>query len=200
MRTTLKVTLASTGLAFAATVAVFPWLPERFPTHFDVAGNPNNFAPRAVGAFLLPAFMVVLIAIDLVRRGANAAIGATTSIVSVFFLFLQVLMLRAALSGGGLGNAVWLVMGVAFFALGLIMPRVRRNRWVGLRTRWSMSSPEAWARSQRAGGFAMIVAGSLLALSSTWDGASAHALRLLAIFGAAFVSIAYSYVAARTSS
>jgi hypothetical protein len=63
-----------------------------------------------------------------------------------------------------------------------------------------MSSPEAWARSQRAGGYAMLVAGVLIALSSMWSGAAAMALRLLAFLGAAVVSILYSYVAARTSS
>jgi uncharacterized membrane protein len=109
-------------------------------------------------------------------------------------------VLRAALGDGTLGNAVWLVTGLAFVGLGLLMPRLRANRFVGLRTPWSMSSPEAWARSQRVGGAAMLVAGLMLAVSSTWSGAPAVALRVVAVFGAAIVSVGYSYVAAKTSS
>ena len=141
--------------------------------------------------------MLVAVGIDLARRGANPALGTAMTLVSTFFLALHVLMLRAALTGGGLGNTLWFIMGMFFVALGLVLPRVRRNRWVGVRTRWSMSSPEAWARSQRAGGYAMLVAGVLIALSSAWTGIAAHALRLLAILGAAIVSIVYSYIAAR---
>jgi uncharacterized membrane protein len=197
VRTTLKITLASTVLAFAASLAVYAWLPETVPIHFDLAGNPNGFASRFVGAFLLPAFMLILVGIGSTKRVANPAIGTAAALVSTFFLVLHGLMLRAALTAGGLGNILWFVMGLFFVALGLVLPRVRRNRWVGVRTPWSMSSPEAWARSQRGGGYAMIVAGVLIALSSAWTGVAAYALRLFAILGAAIVSIVYSYIAAR---
>jgi uncharacterized membrane protein len=200
VRTTLKITLAFTALAFAASVAVYPRLPERVPIHFDLAGHPNGFASRFGGAFLLPAFMLLLVGIDLARRGKNAAIGTTMALLSTFSLVLHVLALRAALTAAGVGNTVWFVTGIAFVSLGLVMPRVRRNRWVGIRTPWSMSSPEAWARSQRAGGYAVIVGGVLIVLSSAWTGAFAQAVRLMAICVAAIVPIVYSYLAARGSS
>ncbi len=77
---------------------------------------------------------------------------------------------------------------------------LRRNRWVGIRTAWAMSSPEAWARSQRAGGYAMVVGGALVALSSACDGAAALAIRLFAIVGTAAVPVVWSYFAAKASS
>jgi uncharacterized membrane protein len=200
MRSTLQVTLASTAVAFATSLAAYPRLPERIPVHFDFAGNPNGFASRWPGAFVLPAAMLVLVGIDLARRGANAAIGTTMALLSAFFLVLHVLSLRAALTTARLGGAVWFVTGVAFVGLGLVMPRVRRNRWVGVRTRWAMSSPEAWARSQRAGGYTLAVAGVLFVLSSASNGIAAQALRALAILGTLIVPIVYSYLAARASS
>jgi uncharacterized membrane protein len=200
MKTTLKVTMGAVTLAFAASLVAYPWLPPTVPVHFDLAGHPNGFASRSTGAFLLPAVMLIPLVVDLARRGANEAVGTVTAILSVFLLSLHVVALRAALTAASPGGALWLVLGISFVALGLALPRVRRNRWVGFRTPWAMSSPEAWARSQRAGGYAMVLGGALLALSSVSNGAVALALRVLAIVGMTFVPAVYSYFAARATS
>lgn len=199
MRGTLKVSLSATGLALAVSAAVYPWLPERVPVHFNLAGEANGWASRPIGAFMLPAFMLVAMVIDVARRGANPAIGTTTALVSAFSLVLHVLVLRAALTGDPLSDAIWFLTGLFFVLIGLVLPRLRRNLWIGVRTPWSLSSPEAWAQSQRVGGRAMAIAGLFVLLSSAWSGPAMTALRAMAILGAAVVSIGYSYVAARTS-
>lgn len=190
--------LASFVLALAASVVVYPWLPDRVPVHFNLAGHPDGFAPRVVGALLLPAFIAVAIAIGRLARAAGPAMRFSTELVAWFFLGLHVLVLRAALTGSGLGGALWLLVGTFFVAIGLVLPRVRRNRWVGVRTPWSMRSPEVWARTQRVGGAAMIAAGALLLLSSGAPTDVAAAIRALAILGAAFVSVVYSWWASRS--
>ena len=199
MRGSLKVSLSATALALAASVFVYPWLPERMPVHFSLRGEPDGWASRGVGAFMLPACMLVF-AVVLPRRVGNPAVGTTTALVNAFLLVLHVLVLRAALTGGPLGNGLWFFMGLFFALVGLVMPRVRMNRWVGLRTPWSLASPEAWARSQRVGGLCMTVAGLLIVLSAAWSGPAALTLRTLAIFGAGVFSIGYSYLATKTPS
>lgn len=42
---------------------------------------------------------------------------------------------------------------------GNIMPKVRMNSFLGLRTRWSMKNEAIWKKSQRFGGIAFIVGG-----------------------------------------
>ena len=195
-----RVTLAAAGLALAASAFVYPWLPETMPIHFDLAGRADGFAPRALGAFLLPVFSLVSYAIARAMRGSNPAVGLVTAFVSCFFLGLQVLVLRAALGDGTLGNAMWLLCGAMFVALGLVMPRVRRNRWVGVRTPWAMRSPEVWARTQRVGGAAMLVCGTLVMLSAMGSGPFALALRGAAILAAAIVPTIYSWWTSRTVS
>ena len=54
-----------------------------------------------------------------------------------------------------------LVAGISFVACGNIMPKSDRNDTFGLRTPWSKSNDEVWRKSQRFGGYAMIVAGVL---------------------------------------
>ena len=181
-------------LMFAVTVAVYPWLPEVMPIHFDIRGNPDGFASRAFGAFLLPLVSVLLLALLRLKNGVALA----TTLALWVFAGMHVLVLRAALDGGGLGGALWVLCGAFFVALGLVLPRVRRNRWVGVRTPWAMRSPENWARTQRIGGQAMLACGVVVLLTAWSNGPLALGLRLVAILGAGIVPVAYSWWASRT--
>jgi uncharacterized membrane protein len=183
-------------LMFAVSVAVYPWLPELVPVHFDLRGTPDGFASRAVGAFVLPIISVALLALLRLRNGAAVA----TTLVLWFLAGMHVLVLRAALSGESLGGALWVLCGAFFVALGLVLPRVRRNRWVGVRTPWALRSPEIWARTQRIGGQAMLACGVLVLLTAWGTGPLALGLRAIAILGASIVPIAYSWWASRTVS
>ena len=58
-----------------------------------------------------------------------------------------------------LGEALLLV------ALGAAMPHLKRNHWIGVRTKWSLQSGAVWAKSQRFGGRAFMAAGVLSLLS-----------------------------------
>jgi uncharacterized membrane protein len=187
--------LGAALLSLAVSVVVFPWLPSLVPTHFDLAGHPDGFSSRAFGAFLLPA--ISLVACVLVRRTTNPGASITVALVAWFLLGMHVLVLHAALAGGGLGGAMWVLCGAFFVAMGLVLPRVRRNRWVGVRTPWAMRSPENWARTQRVGGQAMIASGAFVLLSACGTGPLVLAVRALAIVGASVVPIAYSWWSSR---
>ncbi len=50
-------------------------------------------------------------------------------------------------------------VGVGMVILGNIMPKLRRNSLVGLRTPWSQSSEVVWKKSQRVGGILFMAAG-----------------------------------------
>jgi uncharacterized membrane protein len=182
-------------LMLAVSVAVYPWLPDVVPIHFDIRGAPDGFASRAFGAFLLPIISVAFLALLRLRNGASALVA---TLVLWFLAGMHVLVLRAALSGEALGGAIWVLCGAFFVALGLVLPRVRRNRWVGVRTPWAMRSPEIWARTQRIGGQAMLAGGIVVLLTAWGTGPLALALRGVALLGASIVPIAYSWWASRT--
>jgi uncharacterized membrane protein len=190
-----QVVLGATALALATSVATYPWLPATMPTHFDLAGRADGFAPRAFGAFFVPALLGVMLVVSYVRGGG--VFGLVLAFSSAFFVALHVLVLRAVLGDGTLGSAMWVAVGAFFVATGLVLPRVRRNRWVGVRTPWAMRSPETRARTQRVGGDAMIACGALVLLSAPADGAGATALRGLALLASALVPVVYSYWASR---
>ncbi|HEY1959238.1 MAG TPA: SdpI family protein [Polyangiaceae bacterium] len=185
-----RVVVAASLFALAASAAVYPWLPAQVPVHFDLAGRADGWASRPFGAFLLPAIGLAMIALTYVRR---RGVGVVLAVSAIFLAALDVLVLRAALGDATLGGAIWILAGAFLVAIGLFLPRVRPNRWVGVRTPWTARSPEVWARTQRVGGYAMLACGLLVMLSAGDQGPFGMALRGVAVIAAALVPTIYSW-------
>jgi len=82
--------------------------------------------------------------------------------------------------------------------LGNIMPKLRRNSLVGLRTPWSQSSEVVWKKSQRVGGILFMAAGILMIvfcflLKGVW----CFVAGILVILVGSMVAVWYSYWAAK---
>lgn len=168
------------GASAIGTAYVFDRLPDPMPTHFDLHGVPNGWMPRATGAFLMPA--IALVAWALVRFGVrvlprewrerqNASpLPALGLLVAGLLAALQGLVVSAALSPAPrLGANVGAVLGVFVMLLGQLMPRVRRNPFIGVRTTWTLTSDENWARTHRFAGYTM-TAGGLFAVVAALGG------------------------------
>lgn len=84
-----------------------------------------------------------------------------------------------------------LLAALLLVALGAAMPHLKRNHWIGVRTKWSLQSGAVWAKSQRFGGRAFMAAGVLSLLSlflpSPWT-----VLVFIATAAAAVASLLYS--------
>jgi immunity protein, SdpI family len=199
------VSLALLVATFGVTAAVYPSLPARIPTHFDLHGVPNGWMSRSVGAWLLP--LVVLAVAALLRFGAAILPSAwrarleqspTSLIIALmtgFFGALQVLVLYAALAHPpSIGTGLGVLLGVFWIALGLLLPRVRRNPWIGVRTPWTLSSDENWARTHRFAGISFTL-GGIVALLCTL--ASLGSLALATIVLSALLPVVQSYRFAR---
>ena len=54
-----------------------------------------------------------------------------------------------------------LLAALLLVALGAAMPHLKRNHWIGVRTKWTLQSDAVWEKSQRFGGKAFVAAGVL---------------------------------------
>jgi uncharacterized membrane protein len=160
------------ALGVAASVAVYDRLPDPIAVHWDLDGNPNGWMPRPVGAFFAPVLLLVMWALmlGLPRLGAQrgegdspARDGAYETIVAATLLLLlatHAIVLAIALGHRvPIGRVVPVLLGALFVVLGLALPRTRPNRWVGIRTRSTLSSERVWTRTHRLAGRGMLVAG-----------------------------------------
>lgn len=202
------VSLGVIGLTAALTAVVYDRLPERLATHFDLAGNANGWMSRAVGAWFAPVFALALWAFmrflprilpskERQRLGEGSA-ALMAALTVVFMAAIHVLILYVALvPGASIARVVWILLGVFYVAIGLVLPRFKRNALMGIRTPWTLTSDENWARTQRVGSYAMVVGGVLSALFGALGGVVGGAVAIGCLLLSALVPAGYSLLLAR---
>lgn len=204
------VSIGALALAAAGTVAVYDRLPEQLATHFDLEGNPNGWMPRAVGAWFVPVFGLVIWAVvrfspSLLpasdkKRMMASQIALVSALTAMFLAAVHGLILYVAVvPGASLMRAMWLLLGALLVSLGLVLPRVRRNPLIGVRTAWTLRSDENWARTQRVAGYAMVAGGACAALAGIFGGPAGGIVAIVAMVLSGLVPAVYSLVIARRS-
>ena len=203
--------LASFGMAGASLLGsalVYGRLPARFPIHFDLHGEVDGYAPRAVGAFVMP--VVALVTWALLRsvprflsgearvRALASPLPLVNALVGFLFAGLHFVMLDVALSEGTrAGSGLGLVLALFSIGLGLVLPRLRRNGYAGIRTPYSLASDENWQKTHRLGGMLFVGAG-LVGLVAVPFGSIAVAVG--ALVAASLASAIYSFTLGKTAS
>ena len=202
------VSLGVIGLTAALTAAVYDRLPVRMATHFDLEGNANGWMSRAWGAWFAPVFALgmwallrfvprVLPRTDRKRLGESSA-ALVAALTAVFMAAVHMLILYVAIiPGASIARVVWVVLGAFYVAMGLVLPRIKRNALMGIRTPWTLTSDENWARTQRVGGYSMVAGGVVAALSGVLGGTTGGVVAIGVLLLSALVPAGYSLVLAR---
>ena len=183
-------------------------LPPIVATHFDVHGKADGFSSRAFATFFLPivslatwAFMrfaIYLAPRSWRDRMAASPLAAAACITVAFLSALHFVTLHVALGGAaGMGSELAILLGAMWLALAAILPRTRRNPVIGIRTAWTLSSDENWARTHRMASYSFLV-GGMLSLAVGFAGASsAVAFAIVAALVSALVPAVYSWTIAK---
>ena len=190
------------------------FLPDQIPVHYNVAGEIDRWGSKyeelVLGVcFSLSGWILWLVSrfsgafadteTERVQARANAHIVRVIGIaVQLFLTVLEVVMLIGAAQEAAAGAVVssipfYKIMGIGcgilFLVLGNIMPKTKPNPIMGVRLPWLEDHPEAWRKSQRAGGIAFAAAGALcLVLSLFLQGAALFWVIMICALGAAVVS------------
>lgn len=208
---------------FVITAVGLHYLPNNVPMHYDFTGNVDRWGSKNENyvlavVYALSGFVMLLIAklpikmasTDEEREKAksNETVLLCAGIgMMVLFCALQVSTLidnykSTVLSQPPTIGAAWRIigigMGILLIFLGNYMPKAKPNSAVGIRTIWSMSSDEAWLKSQRFGGIVLIVAGIVQCLLSFLLNGTAVLWAILSVvLVAAIVCMAYFRLVAR---
>jgi uncharacterized membrane protein len=174
-----------------------------FPTHWNVAGVINGWMPKWRGAFVAPVVSLVIVAclilfepIQIEENGDDLKVSHYPTIVAgvaglSFFVNLWVLM--AGMGGHiALPSDLAVAVGLLLVVLGNSLGKVRHNGVVGIRTPWTLADEEVWARTNRVGGWLIVLAGLVMAATGIMGFRTVPGL--IAIGAAAAVSVGYSYV------
>lgn len=145
----------------------------RVATHFNLQGQPDDWgSPTFAFAFppLLAAGMLALFRgvtrLD-PRRDNVAASGKAMAVIAVFVVLILAVA-QGAVTATALGRQVD-VGGLVTFGIGLmlagmgnVLPKLRSNFFFGIRTPWTLSDEQVWARTHRFAGGVFVACGVLL--------------------------------------
>lgn len=191
-------------------VGAIAWLQlpadAQVPIHWGADGQPDDWAGKTVGLFLLPLIAggVVLLFAAIPRiepRRTNLERSATAygAIWIGVLLLLGGMQLLAVSSAMGaqfdMTRIVFVATGALFIVIGNYLPKVRPNYMVGIRTPWTLSSDVAWTKTHRIGGRLFVIEGVVMTLLGLL-GVSGMALAGAIIGGVVVllvVTFAYSY-------
>ena len=190
--------------AVAASVFMYPQLPERIPTHWNSSGEINGYSSRFWGAWMMPLILAgtwllmrALPHIDPRRDNYAKFAGAyETIIIAVMLLVLgvHIVLLESAIGRViSLERVIPAGVGLLFIVIGSVLPRVHPNWFVGIRTPWTLSSNLSWERTHGVGGYLFMAVGAITVLTAV----IAPTLTFKVLFSAALVMViflfAYSY-------
>jgi len=187
--------------AFAIAAWFYPQLPDPVPTHWNMHGVADDWTAKPMGVWLLPLITLVISAIMLVLpvispRGfrldsARRAYDIVIFLLVGFLIAVEVFSFRAAMSGGEeLSEAIPVMMGFLFIALGNYLGKFPKNFFVGIRPPWTLASDEVWNRTHRLAGYLFMAAGAGLAVIGFFE---TPAWLMIAFVGpAALIPVLYS--------
>lgn len=190
--------------AAAGAAWLYPRLPARVPVHWNAYGQPDGWAARdwAVGGGLvalagLYALFWLLPKVDPWGERYARFAGAYRVIRLALAWAGSGAYLAVLLSGAGVPLRVdrWApaLVGGVLVAVGNVLPQLRPNFFVGIRTPWTLADEHVWRRTHRLGGRLFAVAGLLCVAGAVAGGAAAAAAVILAVAVAAGGSLAASY-------
>lgn len=168
-------------VAAMAAASLYGWsmLPadEKVPVSWNGKGEPSRFAEPWLALGVLPALalLVTLIfaiipAVEPREKNLAKSSFAFRFIWGTMISFLMIIHLAyiwALLSGGFAFPAVTgVIVGLLFMALGFVMPGVKSNFFIGVRTPWTLSSETVWAKTHRVAGPVLFLYGFAVAAAA----------------------------------
>jgi uncharacterized membrane protein len=192
--------------ATLASAIVYPRLPEMAASHWNAAGQVDDYMPRFWAAFLMPLltaglvlFFFAIPRIDPLRANIAAFRDAFNLFIVLFvgfmvYIYFLTLLWNLGYTGFNMSEAMLPALGVLFIFVGYLMRKAKRNFFIGIRTPWTLSSDRVWDETHRVGAVMFMVAGVLAFLGSLFGGTTAFWLIFVPIMASVLVTLVYSYI------
>lgn len=201
MMPAVLITIATLAFSWWA----WPQLPEKVVTHWGANGQPNGWSSPTFAAFLMPGIMALMTLIFAALPNIDPLKKNYEFHGSVYFLLVNVIIgfvgiIQVIVLGSALGwpfdmrTALPLLLGALFVFMGNLLPRIRPNWFMGIRTPWTLSSERVWRKTHRIGGYAFTIAGLVfIATAFIPMGSNSTAVMFAIIIPVVLWPVIYSY-------
>ena len=173
----LKAVISSFVILLPIIFGVIFWdsLPDTITTHFGSDGMPDGTSGKAFTVFGIPLIMLALHWVCVIttlftnrkRAQSDKVYGLLFFLVPMISTFVSALIYATAFNFDlHLGSFVCILFGVMFVVMGNYMPKVTRNRTMGIKIKWTLASDENWAATHRVAGRVWFFGGFVIMLGA----------------------------------
>jgi len=177
-------------------------LPNSFTTHWGADGVADGTSGKAFAVFGMPAIFLLINLLcafatyfDKGNRGRNQkAMGIIFWIMPILSVLINGVIYKTALSNDS--DFFWLfpvLFGVLFAVLGNYMPKITKNRTLGIKISWTLSNEENWNKTHRLAGRIWVAGGIVILATSFLPIKWAVGILLAIMFVIIIVPFGYSY-------
>ncbi len=149
-------------LPFVVLAVVWDRLPAELAMHWNASGEIDRYDEKGFSAFLLPliglAMYMLVLAVPWLdpKRKTDHDQKAIRAFRFILPLLMTVLFCVLCLYWLGFSfnmeNAVFLLVSGLFLVMGNFLGAIKPNYFIGIRTPWTLESPEIWRKTHRLAG------------------------------------------------
>lgn len=155
---------------------LYPFLPDQVPMNWGIDGSVDYNDKYQLFlmcglAVLLAVLFDILPKIDPRRKNYQkfgSYYDAFCVLMQVFMLAMNGIILTETFRPGTVSvpTITSMVVGILLLFIGNIMPKIKSNFYMGIKTPWSLSSEKVWYKTHRLGGKCFFLAGIVMIVSS----------------------------------
>lgn len=191
---------------FSASALLYSMLPEQIPMQWGLGGEVSKYGGKSsiyilpIAAALLNLLLKYLPGIDPSKQNYKdfeKEYHFFRVVMVVFMAVLQTFILYRSIykeSTLRVDIFVLLMVSVLFFVIGVIMPKIKQNYFMGIRTPWTLSSEAVWTKTHQAAGILWKIGGVLMGLCLLLPAMLRLYSFLAIVLAVVLISVIYSYV------
>ncbi len=174
-------------------------------SHWNSAGEIDNYMPKFIGLFLFPFILIGLYLlfigipkVDPFKKNIESFRDSYDKFIFMFFLYIFYVFLLSILVNLGyeLNMNLFIIpsLGLLFFCIGLFMKKFKRNWFIGIRTPWTISNEKVWIKTHELGAKLFKILGIIILFSIFFNPEYLVWFILIPTFIITFWLILYSYL------
>jgi uncharacterized membrane protein len=189
-------------LLFVVSFYLYPSLPEEIPTHWNAEGQVDGWgAPHMIFLFPIISFLIFGLFLAIPKIAVfKKNVSEFKHLESMKFMMVVMfafLFLATVLATINYYNRIILmilpIVGLLFFYLGYILPEMKRNFFIGIRTPWTLADDFVWKQTHALGGKLFMLLGVLFVLLVFIDPRYLLYLIMIKVIGVVVILFIYSY-------
>lgn len=150
-------------------------LPNQIAIHWDSAGTPDNFAPKAIAVWGLPLFLagINIFAHFMIKNDPkNANASSVLKLLGRWIIPIMSVILTPIILFKALGYNIPIqvispaMVGIIIIVCGNYLPKCKQNYTVGIKISWTLNSTENWNKTHHMAGYLWIVGGICMVIGS----------------------------------